>query len=58
MDFKTFPLRLSAVLHRKLKIAAAKEGITLHMYCVRVLSKHVEEGGDIVTGKQIGRAHV
>ena len=41
MVFKTFPLRLSAVLHRKLKIAAAKEGITLHMYCVKVLSKHV-----------------
>lgn len=46
MDFKTFPLRLSAVLHRKLKIAAAKEGITLHMYCVKVLSEHVEEGGE------------
>lgn len=41
MGFKTFPLRLSPELHQKLKIAAAKKGITLQEYCVRVLADHV-----------------
>ena len=43
MNFKTFPLRLSPELHQKLKVTAAKEGITLQVYCVRVLSESVKD---------------
>jgi predicted HicB family RNase H-like nuclease len=41
MGFKTFPLRLSLELHKKLKVAAARSGVTLQEYCVRVLADHV-----------------
>lgn len=42
MKEKVFPLRLSPELHRKLKIAAAKEAVTLQEYCLKVLSDRVK----------------
>ena len=39
MKEKTFTLRMSAELHQALKIAAIKEGMTLHDYCIKLLSQ-------------------
>ena len=39
MKEKTFMLHINIELHQALKIAAIKEGMTLHDYCIKLLSQ-------------------
>ena len=42
---KTFPIELDEDLHKRLKIAAIEEGLTLHDWIVRVLEEKVVDNG-------------
>jgi predicted HicB family RNase H-like nuclease len=42
---KTFPIELSEELHKRIKIAAIEEGITLHNWIVRALQSKVKTNG-------------
>jgi hypothetical protein len=40
------PLRIPASLHRSLKIAAKREGVSLNQYCLYLLARHVKSDQD------------
>ena len=42
---KTFPIELDEDLHKRLKIDAIEEGLTLHDWIVRVLEEKVVDNG-------------
>ena len=42
---KTFPIELDEDLHKRLKIAAIEEGLTLHDWIVRTLEEKVVDNG-------------
>ena len=42
---KTFPIELDEDLHKRLKIAAIEEGLTLHDWIVKVLEEKVFDDG-------------
>ncbi len=54
---KTFPIELDENLHKRLKIAAIEEGLTLHDLIIRTLEeKVVREGtGGSRTSKREGK---
>jgi hypothetical protein len=42
---KTFPIELKEELHKRLKIAAIEEGLTLHDWIVKTLEKELGTNG-------------
>ncbi|PYK65403.1 MAG: hypothetical protein DME21_01365 [Verrucomicrobia bacterium] len=42
---KTFPVELDENLHKRLKIAAIEEGLTLHDLIVKILQERVGDNG-------------
>jgi predicted HicB family RNase H-like nuclease len=42
---KTFPVELPESLHKRLKIAAIQDGLTLHDWIVKALEQKVERKG-------------
>ncbi|MBI4663142.1 MAG: toxin-antitoxin system HicB family antitoxin [Verrucomicrobia bacterium] len=43
---KTFPIELSEELHKRVKIAAIQEGLTLHDWIVKTLEEKVGDDGN------------
>ena len=46
---KTFPVELDENLHKRLKIAAIEEGLTLHDLIVKTLQERVDDNGTVAS---------
>jgi hypothetical protein len=49
---KTFPIELDEDLHKRVKIAAIHEGITLHDWIIKSLKEKLDGNGNTRTGKE------
>ena len=43
MNFKTFPLQLDIKLHKRIRLAAIKEGLTIKDFMIMAIKKQLEE---------------
>ena len=49
---KTFPIELDEDLHKRAKIAAIHDGITLHDWIIKSLKEKLDDNGNTLTSKE------